>query len=66
MAEIKVQTWVHRYHAAELWETDSYFVKIKFNNRWTSREGFFNNHEEAQALAESIAAELGGTYRGDD
>ena len=66
MADIKVQTWVHRYAAAELWETDSYFVKIKFNERWTSREGFFDNPEEAESLAKSIAAELGGTYQGHD
>ena len=66
MADIRVQTWVRRYAAAELWETDAYFVKIRFNDRWTSTDGFFDTHDEAQALAQAIAAELGGTYEGDD
>lgn len=62
---MKVQTWIHRYPAAELWETDSWYVKIRFNDRWNSREGWFKDKDECIALAQSIAAETGGTYEGE-
>ena len=66
MAVIKVETWIHRYPAAELWETDSWFVKIRFNDKWVARDGWFKDEDSAIARAKSIADELDGTYEGQD
>ena len=66
MAHITVETWIHRYPAAGLWETNSWYVKIRFNGRWTAQEGWFKDRDAAVKLAREIAEELDGVYQGDD
>ena len=67
--DINVKTYIHRYPAAELWETCSWYVKIKFADRYVCgpiRDAWYKSPEEAKAKAKEIAEELGGTYEGED
>lgn len=65
---MRIETYVWRYPAAELWETCSWFAKINFiydeDNHWTATDKMFKDKKEAEMRAIQLAIWLEGAFVG--
>ena len=64
---MEVKTFVYTYppDGSGLSGADTYWVKIRFNDRWTATDSYYDVKYDALLRAEEIARDTGGKYAGE-